>query len=417
MSVKPKASITKKSVSKRSTAKKYSDRKDDLTKNFVIGRANVADADELLRLYFLIYQGSYPLAICSNPKAMTAALGDVDTHWYVIRERVSGAIIASTVFETDPLYLIGKLTGVVVHPDFRRLNLASKIIERGTGDLLLPKGTLRSIYTTTRTISRGPQMMCLDNGFLPLGIFPNAHKLQEFETLTLMAKFGEGVLEERKNFVAVPEKIAPLLEIFQESVCLSRPISTTPPVPVSKEPPSDLRSMDFELIVAPEYVKRRFNEIYTDPYDRFFPFHKPNILMAPTNGEFEIFGYLNKADGHLAIIALSKSIAELSHRLRPLLHSLRDIGVSYIEILIGLQFTDSLNALLEAKFLPSAIYPAMFKQKNQNRDLVVMTRTLEPLNFSGMQIDAGFKPYVEEYVKLWKTMYLETLEVFDEFQS
>lgn len=139
--------------------------------------------------------------------------------------------------------------------------------------------------------------------------------------------------------------------------------------------------------------------------------------MASTNGEVEIYGYLNMADGHLAIISLNKSLYELGHQMRPLLNKLRDIGVSYMEILIGLQFSQSLNALLEAKFLPSAIYPAMYEIDGVTTDLVVMTRTLEPLNFTGIQIEAGFKPYVDVYVKLWKMMYLETLEVFDDFKS
>ena len=163
------------------------------SEKFHFSLAQVNDAEELLRLYYLIYHDSHPLPICSNRKVMTAALADPNTHWYVIRDTKTNAIIASTIFETDPVYLIGKLTGVVVHPDFRRQSLASKLIAKGTDDLLRPKGNIRSIYTTTRTTSRGPQIMCLDNGFLPLGIFPNAHKLVEYETLTLMAKYGEGV--------------------------------------------------------------------------------------------------------------------------------------------------------------------------------------------------------------------------------
>jgi hypothetical protein len=384
---------------------------------FKIGRASVGDVDELLRLYYLIYHDSYPLPICSNRKAMTTALEDANTYWYVTREVSGNAIIASTIFETDPAYLIGKLTGVVVHPLFRRLDLASKMIAKGTADLLIPNGNIRSIYTTTRTTSRGPQAMCLTNGFLPLGIFPNAHKLFEFETLTLLAKFGDGVLEARKTFAPVPERIAPLIEIFQESVCLSDPVAIVPAETPSTVHSPEQESYEFEVIRAPEYVLRRFNEIYTDPYDRFFPFHKPNLLVSSTCGDLEIFGYLNKADGYLAIVALNKPLFELGHRMRPLLNQLRDIGVSYIELLMGLQFTASLNALMDAKFLPSAIYPAMYERDGKINDFVVMTRTLEPLNFSGMQIEAGFKPYVDLYVKLWKSMYLETLEVFDDFPS
>lgn len=385
--------------------------------SLVIEKAKVSDVDELMKLYFLIYQNNYPLAICSDREVMAATIVDPNTHWYITREPKTHAIIASTVFETDPLYLIGKLTGVVVHPDYRKRDIASHMIARGTSELLLPLGPMRSIYTTTRTISRGPQIMCLKNGFIPLGIFPNAHKIQEFETLTLMAKYGDGVLQSKPPFPAVPEKIVPMLRVFQENNHIDQPIAVCPPIQDRKKRVEPHEQLAFELITAPHYVLRRFNQMYTDPYDRFFPFHKPNILMTSTNGEVEIFGYINAADGHLAIVVLNQPIYRLGSRLRPLLHQLRGIGVSYIEVLIGMQFTASLYALAEAQFLPSAIYPAMYEIDHKVSDFVVMSRTLEPLNFRGMRIEGGFKPYVDLYVKQWKDMYLETLEVFDDYES
>lgn len=388
------------------------------TMSWQIEKAIVADVDELLKLYFLIYQNNYPLAICSDRAVMTAAIQNKNTHWYVTRDPVSKAIIASTVFETDPQYKIGKLTGVVVHPEYRKRDLASLMIGRGTKELLLPAGPLRSIYTTTRTTSRGPQIMCLKNGFLPLGIFPNAHKIEEFETLTLMAKFGEGVIETKPSFCAVPEKIAPIAAIFNESVGVKTPVEIIAgdaiPMFTSTQPSEPLA---FELIHAKHYVKQRFNERYLDPYDRFYPFHEPNMLIVSTNNEIEIFAYINEADGYVAIVALNKPIYQVRERLRPLLHQLRNIGVSYIEVLIGLQHTRSLAALLDGQFLPSAIYPAMSEVNGKAIDFVLMTRTLEPLNFRGMQIESGFKAYVELYLKLWKGMFLETLEVFSEYKS
>lgn len=383
----------------------------------IIERANVGDVEELMKLYFLIYQNNYPLAICSDRDVMTMTLVDSNTYWYVTRDSKTHAIVGSAVFETDPLYCIGKLTGVVVHPGYRKREIASQMIARGTSELLLPLGPIRSIYTTTRTISRSPQIMCLKNGFLPLGIFPNAHKIQEYETLTLMAKYGNGVLESKPPFPPVPERIAPMLAIFQNSIHKNQPIEIVKDDDKGAAFRKNQEQLSFEFIRAPHYVLRRFNVHYTDPYERFFPFHKPNILMASTNGEVEIFGYINESDGHLAIVALNQAIYELGGRIRPLLHQLRSIGVSYIEVLIGMQFAESLSALTEAQFLPSAVYPAMYEVDGKVADFVVMSRTLEPLNFRGMHIEGGFKPYVDLYVKLWKDMYLETLEVFDEYES
>jgi hypothetical protein len=49
-------------------------------------------------------------------------------------------------------------------------------------------------------------------------------------------------------------------------------------------------------------------------------------------------------------------------------------------------------------------------------DFVVMSRTVEPLNFRGITIDSSFKPYMDQYVELWKKMHLDTLEVFNDYE-
>jgi hypothetical protein len=45
-------------------------------------------------------------------------------------------------------------------------------------------------------------------------------------------------------------------------------------------------------------------------------------------------------------------------------------------------------------------------------DYIIMSRSMEPLDFRGMAIDSSFKPFVDQYVDLWKKMYLDTLEIF-----
>jgi hypothetical protein len=45
-------------------------------------------------------------------------------------------------------------------------------------------------------------------------------------------------------------------------------------------------------------------------------------------------------------------------------------------------------------------------------DFVVMSHSMHPLNFSGMAVDASFKPFIDQYVELWKQRHLDVLEVF-----
>lgn len=57
--------------------------------------------------------------------------------------------------------------------------------------------------------------------------------------------------------------------------------------------------------------------------------------------------------------------------------------------------------------------PALLEAGGRMSDFVVMSRSMEPLNFQGMTIDQSLKPYVDQYVDLWKKMHLDSLEIFD----
>jgi hypothetical protein len=93
---------------------------------------------------------------------------------------------------------------------------------------------------------------------------------------------------------------------------------------------------------------------------------------------------------------------------------LRSLGISYVEVLIGAGRFDSLEVLLRAQFLPSALYPAMREVDGLTYDYVVMTRTMEPLDFSGMAVEQSLKPFVDQYVALWKQMHFDALEVYND---
>ena len=58
----------------------------------------------------------------------------------------------------------------------------------------------------------------------------------------------------------------------------------------------------------------------------------------------------------------------------------------------------------------------MREVRGRMQDFVLMSRTLEPLNFHGMSVATSFKPYVDQYLDLWKDMHLNTLEIFNEYR-
>lgn len=382
-----------------------------LSEDLRIRSAEVGDIQNLLTLYFTIYGGNYPLTLGTDRKVMKEILLNDNNLWLVIFDEKNHLLCGSAVFEVDPQYRIARAEGIVVHPDYQNKGLASKVINYGSDLLLEHQKLVNSIYATTRTLSVGPQLAFIKNNYIPLGIFPNAHRLSNYETLTLMAKHNPEVLKKRIPVEEAPELLGPIFSAVDKFI---PSMHKAPKLLKMVRPKPSGEYLEFEIIHAPEYVKRKFSSQFTDPFDQFFPFHTPNLLLSAKNGEVDIYGYLSESDGYCALITATEPFYTMAGRLRPLMQQLHDFGVSYIEILMAMDSILSLETLLDLNFLPSAIYPAMLEYKGQFMDLVLLSRSMEPLNFRGIQIEKSFKPYIDQYIQLWKKMHLEVLGVFSE---
>jgi N-acetylglutamate synthase-like GNAT family acetyltransferase len=374
-----------------------------------IQEADVGDVDEIINLYRAVYGKRYPISYGTDPDLLRRSIANKETHRCMVARDVMNRIIGGVlIVEVDAYNKIGKLIGLVVHPTYQRHKIGNALVSDVSEYFLKKDQRLNSLYATTRTITVGPQMIFIKNQYLPLGIFPNAHRLNQYETVTLFAKFREHILENREPVQSASIKLMPLYGILKDLV----PKIT---VPVSEDvkllPDNEADDWEFEIIRAPNYVYRKFLEKFPDPSDRFFPFHTPNMVISEKKGRMDIFAFFSKRDGYCTLIKATHSISELNGRLTRLYMQLDDIGVSYIEVLVNVKHTPIIDTLLGGQFLPSAIYPAM-RQVNQNyEDYVVMSRTMEPLNFRGMAIVAPFKPFIDQYVDAWKRVNLDEIEV------
>lgn len=375
-----------------------------------IQKADVGDVDEIINLYRAVYGRRYPISYGTDPDLLKKSIENHETHMVLVARDVMNRVIGGAlIVEIDAFNKIGKLVGLVVHPTYQRHKIGNGLISH-VSDFFLSKDTrLNSLYATTRTITVGPQMIFIKNNYLPLGIFPNAHRLHQYETVTLFAKFREGILENRAPETQASTRVMPLYEILQDLV---PKIHIPKPYEIKViDDKDDAEEWEFEIIRAPNYVYRKFLERFPDPNDRFFPFHTPNMLIADKKGRIEIFAYFSKRDGYCTLIKSTKPISELKGRLTSLYMQLDDIGVSYIEVLVNVKHTPLIETLLGGQFLPSAIYPAMREVNENFEDYIVMSRTMEPLNFRGMAVVAPFKPFIDQYVDAWRQVNLDTIEV------
>jgi GNAT superfamily N-acetyltransferase len=378
--------------------------------NISLDFAKTNDVNDMINLYRLVYGKKYPISYGTDPDLLTRAILDKDTHMVLVaRDNEKNFVVGALIVELDKYFKIGKLVGLVVHPDYQKHKIGQSIVSHITKELLEKDKALNSLYATTRTVTVGPQVVFIKNGYIPLGIFPNAHRLSQYETVTLFAKFRAGILESRIPEKTVVRNVIPLYQTLQSlypSVAIPKEMDE--PSITKKEFDQDI---EFEIIRAPSYVLRKFHERFPKRDDRFFPFHTPNMLIADKEGKIEIFAHFSKRDGYCTLIKSTIPINELNSRLTSLYMQLDDLGVAYLEVLVNVKHTTFIQMLLRGQFVPSAIYPAMREVNGAYEDYVVLSRTMEPLNFRGMAIVSQFKPYIDQYVEAWKRVNLDTIEV------
>lgn len=378
--------------------------------NELIEKAVVSDVDEVINLYRLVYGRKYPISYGTDPDLLTQSIKDEESHLVLVARDMNFKVITGALItEIDKSNKIGKLVGLVVHPTYQKNGIGNQLVDYVGKHFLEIGNELNSLYATTRTVTAGPQRVFIKNNYIPLGIFPNAHRLNQYETVTLFAKFRMGLLEKRKPEKIVSESLMPMYKILQ-NIVPDMDIPKASPVNIPSKLPND-EAWDFEIIRAPSYVYRKFLETFPDPKDRFFPFHTPNMLIADKKGRVEIFAYFSKKDGYCTLIKSTKPISELSSSLTSLYMQLDDIGVSYIEVLINVKLTPFIEPLLAGQFVPSALYPAMREVDGKFEDYIVLSRTMEPLNFRGMSVISQFKPFIDQYVDTWKQINLDSIEV------
>lgn len=375
-------------------------------------KAKVEDIDGILKNYQRVYGKSYPITYGNDPDLLKEAITNHETHDVCIaRDLKNNFVVGALILEKDNFNHIGKLLGLVVLPEYQKHKIGHHLVSH-LSDLHLDKNQeLNSLYATTRTVHIGAQKVFIKNDFLPLGLFPNAHRLSQYETVTLFAKFRAGILNHRQGPQGISKKLAPIYACVKNISPLVK-IPNVEPVELAEfSADGTNENWEFEVIQAPHFVLRKFLEVFPDPADRFFPFHTPNMLLTEKKGRMEIFAYFSKRDGYCALIKTSNSPFHLHGQLTNLYLQLHDIGVTYMEVLINTRMKKAIETFLRGQFLPSAIYPAMRQNGDDYEDYIVMSRSMEPLNFKGMSIIPQFKPYIDQYIDLWKQVNLETLEI------
>jgi hypothetical protein len=374
--------------------------------------ATCDDANAIAMLYQVIYGGHYTNPLMRDTALLQRFLANPDHVWIVAESQTlagessgiwkssaGGYVIGSVVYETDKAHRLARAFGAAVHPQFRGQQILEKAMLMAQDYLTVKKGMIDVIYGTTRTSTPAPQIVTEHLGYKKLGIFPNVHKTDVYETHCLTAFFTTEALWARFQDFRLHPAISNLYEIVRTECTLPR---------LQPASEGDLALDDYsqrlpmELMMAPMFVRHRFEQQRDAGLlqSHFYPFHVPNIVISSPCQTVEIFIFKESADSHCTIMGIKKPRGyDFTYILEQCVSLLNAIGVRYIEILVRADKVKTIERVLRARFLPCAYFPAFQLQDSLRYDFVVLSRTFEILDFKYLKLAGKNRVFLEEYVR------------------
>ncbi|MDD2772111.1 MAG: GNAT family N-acetyltransferase [Elusimicrobiales bacterium] len=375
-----------------------------------IRNARVEDARRIQVLYSEIYGPTYPIPVISDREKMKKALASDDYFWLVGEH--NGRIIGSLIYQLDKKNRIAKALGAVVSRDYRKHNLANTlmriILDKITGEEQL----VDAVYATTRTITTAPQQMTENLGFAALGIFPNAHRVYEHETHCLTGYYVPAAWKKRRKPVSLVKEAEPFYRLARKEL-EERSLALGEPKIYGEEYCAGAARQEtlipLEVISAPQFVRRRFHDgpntgVFANSY---MPFHEPNLLLISHDQKSEIYIHLSEKDRYTAILGGRSEEKSLSLLLNSAARTLRDFNVSYIELLVDAYSPELQWQAVNARFLPSAYFPAARLVGAKRWDYMIFSRSFEMLDFRNVTLMHTYREYLKEYLKVWDALYVQ----------
>lgn len=372
---------------------------------FNLRKANLKDMSSIFQLYAGAYDGTYPDPTFSNVNKLESAIQSDDKLIFVAIDEENQKLVASLLFLYEEETHLSKAGAAVVAIDYRGQHLTQKLIRFGTDFIQDNYAGIDVLYITTRTVHKAAQILTQQIGFKQLGIFPNVHKTEEYETHALAAIHYNNALEKRYTDFEQHPLVQPLFNIVRENIEL--PEMKEAKLWNQKNYSGEVPIL--EVIEAKEYIKLRSKELKDkNEIDlAFFPFHTPNILITSPKQNIEVYAYVNELDKHCVItgckIDREVSFTDLFLKVSNIL---RDRGIRYIEIILRANRLNIIEKIAKAKFIPCGYVPAFQLEEDQRYDYVVFSRSYEILDFNNLQLTGASEKYLRNYIDLWEKSFL-----------
>lgn len=350
------------------------------------------DVAALRDLYQAVYGDCYPLRLGTDPVAMVNAMDDATVDWRVARDTSTGELVGSALLRTDMPLRIGKVEGIVVHPDHGGAGIAGLLLETLMDSAFGTGGHLDSVYATARCVSPAPQRLLLRHGFHPLGVLPGAVTLREVETLALLVRYREGIPGPRRGAGTVPREVAPLLRAARgHGVEFADYRVAGDPVAARARTETDLDVSHDSELVLPGYERAASRAART------LPLHRPNTLLMTPDGHFEAYAVIDAVAGNGLLLHADDSREDPEEALGGILRAMAERGAAYIEAVLPLHDRNRIEQYLAHGFTPTALYPAMRKEDGVWHDYLLLSHTTIRVDAETLRVDERLSPYVREH--------------------
>jgi RimJ/RimL family protein N-acetyltransferase len=367
--------------------------------------ATESDIFQISQLYFDVYEGMYPDPLMKDVSLIKNFINSHQGFWFITKDEKNN-IIASVLACYDQENLIAKAFGAVVRHEYRGQGVMEELLGFGIEYLKshTPAG-VDVIYSTTRTVNEAAQTLTEKLGFKKLGIFPNAHRTNDYETHCLTAIITPAALEKRFKNYRLHHNLQSLYEVVNSEIPLGELETVVPETPTKVL----IIPGELEVIQSPKFVAFRYETLKSEKKleFEFFPFHQPNLMIISPDQSIELFCHLSAVDGYCVIIGgkmpNNLNFTELFLKTNRLL---RDAGARYIEVIVRADRPKILESILKSKFIPCGFFPAFQLINNQRYDFLVLSRSFEIFDFQNVKLKGLNQIYLEEYFKAWKRMSL-----------
>ncbi|MCK9467520.1 MAG: hypothetical protein M0P94_04305, partial [Candidatus Absconditabacterales bacterium] len=141
--------------------------------------------------------------------------------------------------------------------------------------------------------------------------------------------------------------------------------------------------------------------------ERFF-LQSPNLVLYNEDLDIEVFIRWIDDEKQANIIWLNYENKNWYNILNSITDFCYNLNIRYFEILIDAWDSKKQKAAIEAKFVPSAYFPALFFNENNKvrRDAVVFVRSFEILDFSEIYASGDSAEYIKEFYRSWERIYI-----------